>query len=148
MSYENYTMKINDGQDWEMSLAVPEENVLERVKSCFDRIIRTDGIISIDAGDLRALFYDKGTVWADCIKIPTETGLQEAAVKLLRSLQKNEEKELSNVLLVLVGDIGFTEAMEAASLVQELVGENASIVFGIFDNDVEAGTVEVMIAAV
>ena len=146
MSYKNY--KVNLIEDWEMSLAVPEENVLEGVMSCFNRVIRTDGIINIDVGDLWALFYDKGTVCTDYEKVLKVTELQEAAAKLLGNLQKNAEKELSNVLLVIVGNVGFTEAMQAASLVQEQVGENANIVFGIFDAVAENGAVEIMLAAV
>ena len=148
MNYMNYTMKVSDGQDWEMTLAAPEEAVLKQAVSCFDRMLVADGIINIDASDLITMFKDKGTVWTDCIKVPEGAGLQDAAVKLLGRLQEHAEKELSNVLLVIVGDIGFTDAIEVASLVQEQVEDNANIVFGIFDKDVEAGVVEVMLAVV
>ena len=148
MNYNNYTMKASDRQDWEMTLAAPEEAVLEQAVFCFDRMLLADGIINIDETDLATLFYDKGTVWTDCVKVLVGAELQDAAAKLLKKLQENAERELSNVLLVIVGDVSFTDAAEAASLVQEQVADNANVVFGIFDNNVEAGTIEVMIAAV
>lgn len=148
MNYGKYTVKTSNMQDWEMKLAAQEESVLEHVRSFFDRMLRADGMINVDEMDLITMFYNKGEVMSGYVKVSEGALLSEDTAKLLEGLQKSAGKKLSNVLFVVAGDVEFLEATEAAVLIEEQLGEDVNIVFGIFEDSMEAGTVEIMMAGV
>lgn len=115
------------------------DEVLQQAVQGITDLINVPGLINLDFADVQTVMKDKGIAH---IGIGTAKGDDKAieAVKIAVAspLLETTIEGASHVIINISGDIGLMEANEAASYVQELAGENATIIFGaVYDDSVQ-----------
>jgi len=112
------------------ALKKADEVLLQAVTGITD-LINVPGVINLDFADVQTVMKGKGIAH---IGIGRSTGDEKAmeAVKqaVLSPLLDTTIDGASDVIVNVSGDISLIEANEAVSYVQELVGDNANIIFG------------------
>ena len=117
------------------ALAKADEVLQQGVQGISDLITST-ALISLDFADVQTVMKDKGIAH---IGIGVGKGDEKAidAVKLAVSspLLDTSITGASNIIINISGDITLMDASDAASYVQDLAGEDASIIFGAMYNE-------------
>ena len=113
--------------------------VLEQAVRGITDLINETGFINLDFADVRAVMTDKGIAH---IGIGTAHGENRAldAVKQAVSspLLETSIEGATNVILNISGTVTLDDARNAAGYVQELVGDEANVIFGVrYDQDAE-----------
>ena len=107
------------------------DEVLQQAVQGITDLINVPGLINLDFADVQTVMIDKGVAH---VGIGSGKGDEKAldAVKqaCASPLLETSIEGATDVIINISGDISLIEANEAASYVQELVGENSNIIFG------------------
>lgn len=124
------------------------DEVLQQGVQGITDLINVPALINLDFADVKTVMKDKGIAH---IGIGTGHGDEKAieAVKqaVTSPLLETTIDGASHVILNISGDVGLLEANEAASYVQELAREDATIIFGSVYDESEADTVTITVIA-
>ncbi|HHT88626.1 MAG TPA: cell division protein FtsZ [Clostridiales bacterium] len=112
------------------------DEVLQQGVQGITDLINVPGLINLDFADVKTVMKDKGIAH---IGIGFGTGEEKCieAVKqaITSPLLETTIQGATHVIINISGDVSLIEANEAATLVQELAGETANIIFGaMYDN--------------
>lgn len=112
------------------------DEVLQQGVQGITDLINVPGLINLDFADVSTVMKNKGIAH---IGIGTGTGDDKCieAVKqaITSPLLETTIQGATHVIINISGDISLVEANEAATLVQELAGESANIIFGAMYDD-------------
>lgn len=112
------------------ALKKADEVLLQSVTGITD-LINLPGIINLDFADVQTVMRDKGVAHIGIGKAKGDDKALDAVKQAVASpLLETSIEGASDVIISVSGDIGLIEASEAASFVEELVGENANVIFG------------------
>lgn len=107
------------------------DEVLQQSVQGITDLISIEALINLDFADVKTVMLDKGIAH---IGIGTAQGDDKAleAVKhaVTSPLLETSIAGATDVIIQVAGDVALVEAHEAASYVQELVGEDANVIFG------------------
>ena len=124
------------------------DEVLQQGVQGITDLINVPGLINLDFADVQTVMKDKGVAH---IGIGLGTGDDKCidAVKqaITSPLLETTIQGASHVIINISGDISLIEANEAATLVQELAGETANIIFGAMFDDVNPDTATITVIA-
>ena len=100
-------------------------------------MINVPGLINLDFADVSAVMKDKGIAHVGIGKAKGDDKAIEAVkIAISSPLLESTIEGATDVIINISGDISLIEANDAASYVEELVGENANIIFGaMYDED-------------
>jgi cell division protein FtsZ len=123
------------------------DEVLQQGVQGITDLINVPGLINLDFADVQTVMKDKGVAH---IGIGIGTGDDKCidAVKqaITSPLLETTIQGASHVIINISGDISLIEANDAATLVQELAGDSANIIFGAMFDDTtpDAATITVI----
>ena len=124
------------------------DEVLQQGVQGITDLINTPALINLDFADVSTVMKDKGIAH---IGIGTGKGddkCVEAVKEAITSpLLETTIDGASHVIVNISGDVGLIEANEAASYVQELAGDEATIIFGAMYDDTDAETITITVIA-
>lgn len=124
------------------------DEVLQQGVQGITDLINVPGLINLDFADVQTVMKDKGVAH---IGIGMATGDDKCidAVKqaITSPLLETTIQGASHVIINISGDISLIEANEAATLVQELAGDSANIIFGAMFDDVNPDTATITVIA-
>ena len=124
------------------------DEVLQQGVQGITDLINVPGLINLDFADVQTVMKDKGVAH---IGIGMGTGDDKCidAVKqaITSPLLETTIQGASHVIINISGDISLIEANEAATLVQELAGDAANIIFGAMFDDVNPDTATITVIA-
>ena len=115
------------------------DEVLQQAVQGITDLINVPGLINLDFADVQTVMKDKGIAH---IGIGVGKGDDKAidAVKIAVSspLLETTIEGASDVIINISGDIGLMEANDAAEYVQQLVGADSNVIFGVmYDSSVQ-----------
>lgn len=111
-------------------------------------LINRPAMINLDFADITTIMKDKGTAYIGIGTGHGDNRTIEAVENALNSpLLETNIEGATHVLLNISGDVALWDANEGANRVQELVSEEANIIFGSMYDDSEPETVTVTIIA-
>ena len=129
------------------ALSKADEVLQQGVQGITD-LINVPGLINLDFADVQTVMKGKGIAH---IGIGFGSGDDKCidAVKeaITSPLLETTIEGASHVIINISGDISLIEANEAATLVQELAGDDANIIFGAMYEDVDPDTVSITVIA-
>ena len=124
------------------------DEVLQQGVQGITDLINVPGLINLDFADVQTVMKDKGVAH---IGIGIGTGDDKCidAVKqaITSPLLETTIQGASHVIINISGDISLVEANEAATLVQELAGDSANIIFGAMFDDVNQDMATITVIA-
>ncbi|MCR4605013.1 MAG: cell division protein FtsZ [Eubacterium sp.] len=124
------------------------DEVLQQGVQAITDLINTTALINLDFADVVTVMKDKGIAH---IGIGTGRGdekAQEAVMQAVSSpLLETSIAGATHVILNISGDISLIEAQEAATYVQQQVGEDANIIFGSTYDESNQDTVNITVIA-
>ena len=124
------------------------DQVLQQGVQGITDLINVPGLINLDFADVKTVMKDKGIAH---IGIGTGSGDDKCitAVKqaITSPLLETTIQGASHVIINISGDISLVEANDAASLVQELAGDTANIIFGAMYDDSTPDTASITVIA-
>ncbi|MDF2538799.1 MAG: ftsZ [Herbinix sp.] len=124
------------------------DEVLQQGVQGITDLINVPGLINLDFADVQTVMKDKGVAH---IGIGLGTGDDKCvdAVKqaITSPLLETTIQGASHVIINISGDISLIEANEAATLVQELAGDTANIIFGAMFDDTNPDTATITVIA-
>lgn len=124
------------------------DEVLQQGVQGITDLINVPGLINLDFADVQTVMKDKGIAH---IGIGVGTGDDKCidAVKqaITSPLLETTIEGASHVIINISGDISLIEANEAATLVQELAGDSATIIFGAVYDDSVPDTAKITVIA-
>ncbi|MDD3173685.1 MAG: cell division protein FtsZ [Herbinix sp.] len=124
------------------------DEVLQQGVQGITDLINVPGLINLDFADVQTVMKDKGVAH---IGIGIGSGDDKCidAVKqaITSPLLETTIQGASHVIINISGDISLIEANEAATLVQELAGDSANIIFGAMFDDVNPDTATITVIA-
>lgn len=107
------------------------DEVLQQSVQGITDLINVPGLINLDFADVQTVMTDKGIAHIGIGKAKGDDKAIEAVKQAVSSpLLETSIEGASHVIINISGDISLIEANEAASFVQELVGDDANIIFG------------------
>jgi len=113
------------------------DEVLQQSVQGITDLINVPGLINLDFADVSAVMKDKGIAHVGIGKAKGDDKAIEAVkIAISSPLLESTIEGATDVIINISGDISLIEANDAASYVEELVGENANIIFGaMYDED-------------
>lgn len=124
------------------------DEVLQQGVQGITDLINVPGLINLDFADVQTVMKDKGVAH---IGIGLGTGDDKCidAVKqaITSPLLETTIQGASHVIINISGDISLIEANDAATLVQELAGDSANIIFGAMFDDTTPDTASITVIA-
>ncbi|NLP33814.1 MAG: cell division protein FtsZ [Clostridiales bacterium] len=124
------------------------DEVLQQGVQGITDLINVPGLINLDFADVQTVMKDKGIAH---IGIGVGSGDDKCidAVKqaITSPLLETTIQGASHVIINISGDISLIEANEAATMVQELAGEAANIIFGAMFDDSNPDTASITVIA-
>lgn len=124
------------------------DEVLQQGVQGITDLINVPGLINLDFADVQTVMKDKGIAH---IGIGIGSGDDKCvdAVKqaITSPLLETTIQGASHVIINISGDLSLIEANEAATLVQELAGDSANIIFGAMYDDTTPDTATITVIA-
>ncbi len=107
------------------------DEVLQQAVQGITDLINVPALINLDFADIQTVMTDKGIAHIGIGHAKGDDKAIEAVKQAVSSpLLETVIEGASHVIINISGDISLIEANEAASYVQEMVGEDANIIFG------------------
>lgn len=107
------------------------DQVLQQGVQGITDLINVPGLINLDFADVQTVMKDKGIAHIGIGESAGDDKCLEAVKQAIASpLLETTIEGASDVILNISGDVSLIEANEAATFVQELVGESSNIIFG------------------
>ena len=116
------------------AFARTDEVLMQSVQGITD-LINKKGQMNLDFADVQTVMRDKGIAH---IGMGTATGEERCMAAVQQAIQspllETTIDGADGLIINFSGDVGFLEASEAANYVEELVGEDANIIFGCIED--------------
>ena len=116
------------------AFARTDEVLMQSVQGITD-LINKKGQMNLDFADVQTIMRDKGIAH---IGMGTATGEDRCMTAVQQAIQSPLLETTINgadgMIINFSGDVGFLEASEAATYLEELVGEDANIIFGCIED--------------
>ncbi len=116
------------------AFARTDEVLMQSVQGITD-LINKKGQMNLDFADVQTIMRDKGIAH---IGMGTATGEERCMAAVQQAIQspllETTIDGADGMIINFSGDVAFLEATEAATYVQELVGEDANIIFGCIED--------------
>ena len=144
-----YKLSDTDFDETEIPIVALDEMTAYKVKKYF-KLIETGNIhsqITLDASDIRQFLYGKGKGYAVCRSVKIQF-LPVMAKILLNKLQAARAKNVTDVLIIVVGKVGPLELFEVISIVQERIGDEHNVIFCVHDEEQKDNIIEIMMITV
>ncbi len=124
------------------------DEVLQQSVQGITDLINVPALINLDFADVQTVMKDKGIAHIGIGTAKGDDKANEAVQKAVTSpLLETTIQGASHIIINIAGDIGLMEANEAAAYVQELAGDNASIIFGARFDDSEPDSCTITVIA-
>ncbi len=124
------------------------DEVLQQGVQGITDLINVPGLINLDFADVQTVMKDKGVAHIGIGMGSGDEKCVEAVKQAITSpLLETTIQGASHVIINISGDISLVEANEAATLVQELSGDTANIIFGAMYDDTTPDTATITVIA-
>ena len=124
------------------------DEVLQQGVQGITDLINVPGLINLDFADVRTVMKDKGIAHIGIGVGAGDDKCVEAVKQAITSpLLETTIQGATHVIINISGDISLIEANEAATLVQELAGDSANIIFGAMYDDSDPDTAAITVIA-
>ena len=124
------------------------DEVLQQSVQGITDLINVPGLINLDFADVSAVMKDKGVAHVGIGRAKGDDKAIEAVKTAISSpLLESTIEGATDVIINISGDISLIEANDAASYVEELVGENANIILGAMYNEDAQDEVSITVIA-
>ena len=124
------------------------DEVLQQGVQGITDLINVPGLINLDFADVQTVMKDKGIAHIGIGKGKGDEKCVEAVKQAITSpLLETTIEGASHVIINISGDISLVEANEAATMVQELAGDMATIIFGAVYDESQPDTVTITVIA-
>lgn len=123
------------------------DEVLQQGVQGITDLINVPGLINLDFADVQTVMKDKGVAHIGIgMGVGDDKCIDAVKQAITSPLLETTIQGASHVIINISGDISLIEANEAATLVQELAGDSANIIFGAMFDDVnpDAATITVI----
>ena len=116
------------------AFARTDEVLMQSVQGITD-LINKQGQMNLDFADVQTIMRDKGIAHIGMGTASGEDRCMAAVQQAIQSpLLETSIDGADGMIINFSGDVGFLEASEAATYVQELVGDDANIIFGCIED--------------
>lgn len=124
------------------------DEVLQQGVQGITDLINVPGLINLDFADVQTVMKDKGVAHIGIgMGVGDDKCIDAVKQAITSPLLETTIQGASHVIINISGDISLVEANEAATLVQELAGDSANIIFGAMFDDVNADTATITVIA-
>lgn len=124
------------------------DEVLQQGVQGITDLINVPGLINLDFADVQTVMKDKGVAHIGIGAGKGDNKCIDAVNEAITSpLLETTIEGASHVIINISGDISLIEANEAATLVQELAGESANIIFGAVYEDSKPEEAQITVIA-
>ncbi len=124
------------------------DEVLQQAVQGITDLINLPALINLDFADVQTVMKDKGIAHIGIGQAKGDDKALEAVKQAVASpLLETTIEGASHVIINISGDISLIDANDAASYVQEIVGENANIIFGAMYDDTYADEASITVIA-
>ena len=124
------------------------DEVLQQSVQGITDLINVPGLINLAFADVSAVMKDKGVAHVGIGRAKGDDKAIEAVKTAISSpLLESTIEGATDVIINISGDISLVEANDAASYVEDLVGENANIIFGAMYNEDAQDEVSITVIA-
>ena len=124
------------------------DEVLQQGVQGITDLINVPGLINLDFADVRTVMKDKGIAHIGIGIGSGDDKCIEAVKQAITSpLLETTIQGATHVIINISGDISLIEANDAATLVQELAGDSANIIFGAMYDDTTPDTASITVIA-
>ncbi|MDF2541804.1 MAG: ftsZ [Herbinix sp.] len=124
------------------------DEVLQQGVQGITDLINVPGLINLDFADVQTVMKDKGVAHIGIGMGHGDDKCVDAVKQAITSpLLETTIQGASHVIINISGDISLIEANEAATLVQELAGDSANIIFGAMFDDTNPDTATITVIA-
>ncbi len=124
------------------------DEVLQQAVQGITDLINLPALINLDFADVQTVMKDKGIAHIGIGQAKGDDKALEAVKQAVSSpLLETTIEGATHVIINISGDISLIDANDAASYVQEIVGENANIIFGAMYDDTYADECSITVIA-
>jgi cell division protein FtsZ len=124
------------------------DEVLQQGVQGITDLINVPGLINLDFADVQTVMKDKGVAHIGIgMGVGDDKCIDAVKQAITSPLLETTIQGASHVIINISGDISLIEANEAATLVQELAGDSANIIFGAMFDDVNPDTATITVIA-
>ncbi|MBP1754343.1 MAG: ftsZ [Firmicutes bacterium] len=124
------------------------DEVLQQGVQGITDLINVPGLINLDFADVQTVMKDKGVAHIGIgMGVGDDKCIDAVKQAITSPLLETTIQGASHVIINISGDISLIEANEAATLVQELAGDAANIIFGAMFDDVNPDTATITVIA-
>ena len=124
------------------------DEVLQQGVQGITDLINVPGLINLDFADVQTVMKDKGVAHIGIgLGVGDDKCIDAVKQAITSPLLETTIQGASHVIINISGDISLVEANEAATLVQELAGDSANIIFGAMFDDVNPDTATITVIA-
>lgn len=124
------------------------DEVLQQGVQGITDLINVPGLINLDFADIQTVMKDKGIAHIGIGSASGDEKCTEAVKQAITSpLLETTIQGASHVIINISGDVSLIEANEAATYVEELAGEGATIIFGAVYDETKTDEVTITVIA-
>lgn len=124
------------------------DEVLQQGVQGITDLINVPGLINLDFADVKTVMKDKGIAHIGIgVGVGDDKCIEAVKQAITSPLLETTIQGASHVIINISGDISLVEANDAATLVQELAGESANIIFGAMYDDTNPDTAAITVIA-
>ncbi|HAE44041.1 MAG TPA: cell division protein FtsZ [Lachnospiraceae bacterium] len=124
------------------------DEVLQQAVQGITDLINMPALINLDFADVQTVMTNGGIAHIGIGENKGDDKAMEAVQQAVESpLLETSIKGAANVIINIRGDISLMDANDAASYVQEIVGEEANIIFGAMYDDTDVDTCKITVIA-
>ncbi len=124
------------------------DEVLQQGVQGITDLINVPGLINLDFADVQTVMKDKGVAHIGIgLGVGDDKCIDAVKQAITSPLLETTIQGASHVIINISGDISLVEANDAATLVQELAGDSANIIFGAMFDDVNPDTATITVIA-
>ena len=124
------------------------DEVLQQGVQGITDLINVPGLINLDFADVQTVMKDKGVAHIGIgMGVGDDKCIDAVKQAITSPLLETTIQGASHVIINISGDISLIEANEAATMVQELAGDSANIIFGAMFDDVNPDTATITVIA-
>ena len=124
------------------------DEVLQQGVQGITDLINVPGLINLAFADVKTVMKDKGIAHIGIgVGVGDDKCIEAVKQAITSPLLETTIQGASHVIINISGDISLVEANDAATLVQELAGESANIIFGAMYDDTNPDTAAITVIA-
>ncbi|MBO6215276.1 MAG: cell division protein FtsZ [Lachnospiraceae bacterium] len=124
------------------------DKVLQQAVQGITDLINIPGLINLDFADIQSVMKDKGLAHIGIGSAKGDNKANEAVQQAVESpLLETKINGASDIIVNISGDITLVEASEAVDYVQNIVGDNSNIIFGVTPDESKSDQVIITVIA-